>query len=157
VRGGWPLATLLDLAARRERAARADLAAALAREVELRGQREAAQVLAASASAAERAATERLRRAGPTAAAVRDAAHHLARLRDEAARLAERLRAAAVALAAATREAEARRRTLSGARGEVEALERHRGRWRASGARRRGRAEEAAADDLVSARPRAER
>jgi hypothetical protein len=149
----WRLATLLELAARRERSARADLAVALACEAERGDLRADAAARSAREVEAATAAAERLSSSEPTATSLRDAARHLARRLEESDRAAEALRAAEAALAAARGEVESRQRALAGARGAVEALERHRARWRAGVLRRRDRAEDASADDLVSARP----
>jgi len=155
----WPLRVVLDLAAREEAAARRAFAAALSAEARRVDEREAAAAELRAHAVLEGEAS----RAGPlgavgavgSAGSLRAAAFHLARLRQEGARLAHVLCARDATLAETRKELEGRRDALAAARGAVRALERHREIWREAQARRNARAEESAADEIVSARRRA--
>ena len=153
----WPLAAVLELAERRDAAAREVLGSALAGEAHVRGERD----VAAAALAGQRAglvdAASRAPPAGPTASALLAGARHVARLREEVGRLAAALGRCEAALACASAEAARRRDAVVAARAEVRALEAHRDAWRADRSRARERAEEAEVEDLDSARARAAR
>ncbi|HET7825593.1 MAG TPA: hypothetical protein VFK90_09675, partial [Anaeromyxobacter sp.] len=83
---------------------------------------------------------------------LRGRAAFAARLRREAGVLRAALGEAEAMLRRAAAETDGRRGALAAARAAVRAVERHRERWRADEDRARGRREEAAADDLVTAR-----
>jgi YscO-like protein len=149
---GYPLAALLVVRAREEVAARLALARSTAAEDRCRAERDAA---------ARRAAVHRARlvaqlgppgRERPVAGELRERAAFAERLGREAAALDAVWRDAEGALRYAEGDAERSRAALSAARTAVRALERHRERWSAEVGRLRARREEAAADDLVSAR-----
>jgi flagellar biosynthesis chaperone FliJ len=148
----YPFATLLVVRAREETAARLALARARAEEDRRLAERETA----AERAAAHRARAEALAtlpgRAGVAVAELRERAAFRERLRREMAALDAFRRVAEGAVARAEAEAEHCRAAHAAARAAVRALERHRERWEAEAARLRDRREEAAADDLVSAR-----
>ncbi len=153
----WPLRIVLEQAASASAAAKEALSTALAAQVLRREERDVAAVALGVHLAVQAEATARARRAGTSAASLRTAALHLARLRAEADRLAAALRVRDAALAEAGRRVELRRQGLATAGAAVHALEAHREGWRAARARARDRAEDAAADDLVSGRRRRRR
>jgi chromosome segregation ATPase len=153
----WPLGVVLERAVGDEAAAREAVSVALAAQALRREERDAAAGALCAHGAVEAEATGRARRAGTNAASLRTAALHLARLRAEADRLSATLRARDAALAEARRRVELRRDALAAAGAAVRALEAHREGWRAARARARGRAEDAALDDLVTARRRPRR
>jgi len=154
---GWPFAVLLELAAREEAAVRAALADALAAQGWRRRERDAAADALRSHRTSENEVVRRPGAPAPSAASLRGTALHLSRLRTERERLAEALGARDVALAAAARTVASTRDALAAARTAVAVLERHRDAWRAERARARAAAEDAAAEDLVSAARRAAR
>lgn len=147
----YPLASLLALRGREEAAARLDVARALAAEDVARAARAAAH-----ASVEERRA--RLARAargpgsGEGAGAFAARASFTRRLRGELAALEIEARRAGEAVARARVETDGRREDLANAHRAVRTLERHLRSWRAETFRERDRREEAAADDVVSAR-----
>jgi hypothetical protein len=150
----YPLAAVLALRQRRELDARAALAAALLGEARAAAEREARVRTAGSHRARLAAAEEAVapEGAGGAAGALRARARFAERLRREAARRAGAIADADRALDAARAASGASRAALGAARAAVAALERHREGWRLEGRRRAERAEEAAADELVSAR-----
>ncbi len=151
----WPLAVLLDLAARDEAAARRALSFALASEARRREERVIAAAVLRDHRDREADASGRGRWTGTRAASLQGSALHLARLRTEATLLGEELRGRDAAVAETHGEVEARRGALAAARIAVRALERHRETWRAARRRAHARAEDSAMDELVNARPRA--
>lgn len=150
---GFPLAGLLALREREEATARLALARALAEEDVLGAAREAAvRRVEAHRAWLEREAGAPLVCAGLVAAGLRERAAFAARLRRDVAALEGLVRDAEEATRAAEAETGNRRAALAAARGAVRSLERHRDRWRGERERARERREEAAAEDLVSAR-----
>ncbi len=152
---GWRLSTLLELARRAEASARAALA--LAREAE--ALRSSERSAAAEAVRAHRALAADAARRGPgprpLAASLATRALHAGSLAGEDARLVAALGWREAEAAQAARDAERCRRELGEARAAVRALEGMRDAWRRARAGARDRAEEDAADELVSARHRA--
>jgi dTMP kinase len=149
---GYPLAALLVMRAREEIEARLALARSTAAEDRCRTERDAA---AARASAHRARLEARLGTPGwpwRVAGDLRERAAFAERLRREAAALDAARRDAEGALRRAEGEAERCRAALATARTAVRALERHRDRWGERVGRIRARREEAASDDLVSAR-----
>jgi hypothetical protein len=102
-------------------------------------------------------AAARTHRWSEAAGVLRDGARHLARRRTEVGRHAEALQASDAALSSAAGEVEAQRVALQAASAAVEALAAQRDAWRRWLGRRGERREEAAVEDLVSARTGAER
>jgi flagellar export protein FliJ len=149
---GYPLAALLVVRAREETAARLALARAGAEEDRRRAERDALAERAAAHRARAEAGAAVPGRPGIAAAELRQRSAFLARLRSEAAALEALRREADGAVARARAETERCRAAHTAARVAVRALERHRERWEAEAARLRERREEAAQDDLVTAR-----
>lgn len=153
---GYPLGAVLRLRERQEAAARVEVARALAEEERWTRARDEAAALAA----AQRALLDDV----PGRPALRQTSvrelHELdvfvERLRREVADLEAAARRAEEALRDARDDGERCRAALAGAHAAVRALERHRDRWLAERGRVRERREEAAAEELVSARRRAE-
>ena len=150
---GHPLAALFALREREDARARLELARALAAEDALGAVRNAAVERAeANRASLEREASAALTRGGLAAAGLQERAAFARRLRRDAAVLAEEVGEAEGALRRAEAETEACRAALMEARRAVRAVERHRDRWRDERVRARGRREEDAAEELVSAR-----
>jgi len=155
--GCWPLAVVLELAERDEAGARDALGAALADEDLLRQEHAAAAGALATERAGLAGAAARAPAPGATAASLVARARHFARLRDETGRLAAALGHRVTALTNASAEVARRRDAVVAARAAVRSLEAHRETWRLARARARERVEEAAVEELVSARARASR
>lgn len=145
----WRLAVLLELAERDERAARIALGEALATLARARHEE-------ASARAALRAHREGPQApppaSGTTAAALAALALHAERRAAAERALTAALRLGEARVAEAVAGTEARRERLGAARAAVRALEAGRRAWRLARDRDRARAEEDAADEVVSAR-----
>lgn len=148
----YPLRAVLSLREREADAARARLARALAvaasRTIALddAGARHAEHAARLEGALHALAAGE-----GRGAGALDARSRWAGRLRAEVAALAREVAGAAAALDAARADAEAARGALADARGAVRVLERHRDGWRAAALRRIEGAEEAEADERVSA------
>jgi flagellar biosynthesis chaperone FliJ len=147
-----PLAALLLVRAREEAAARVALARAGAEEDRRRAERDAAAGRAEAHRARAEARVAVPGAPGVAAAELSQRYAFLERLRREAAALEAAWREADAAVARAGAETERCRAAHAAARLALRALERHRDRWEREVARLRERREEAASDDLVSAR-----
>lgn len=150
----YPLAVVVAVREREAALALAELSAALAAEERARSRRERLAALASAHAARLASGQTALGTSGDTleAEAVQVRARHLARLRVEAAALAEAIAAVDAEIAAAAAEVGARADRLAVARGALRALERHRESWRAARASARDRCAETEADAVLSAR-----
>jgi flagellar export protein FliJ len=146
VTDGYPLAAVLALRERDEAAAQAVLAEALAAEERARRSRDRLRAALEGAAAAPRA-TRDARDLQPSAGALAATAGWTARVRRDE-------RAAEEALAAAVGAVAAARTSLAGASAARQAIARHREAWEKGRLSARERAEDAALDDLASARAR---